>query len=61
VSGILLNALLIYLVLKSADWIKEKVGIVGITLMERIFGIILIAIGMKIFISNFVLSIKTLI
>ena len=61
VSGILLNALLIYLVLKSADWIKEKVGIVGITLMERIFGIILIAIGMKIFISNFVLSVKTLI
>lgn len=60
VIGILLNAIVIYLVLKSADWIKEKVGIVGITLMERIFGIILIAIGMKILINNLVLSIQTL-
>ena len=60
VIGILLNAIVIYLILKSANLIKEKVGIVGITLMERIFGIILIAIGMKILINNLVLSIQTL-
>lgn len=60
IIGILLNSILIYLILKSADWIKDKVGLVGITLMERVFGIILIAIGMKILINNLVLSIKSI-
>lgn len=56
--AIVLNAVIIYLVLKGADWIKNKMGIVGITVMERIFGIILIAIGMKILIKNLLLSIE---
>ena len=60
IIGILLNSILIYLILKSADWIKDKVGLVGITLMERVFGIILIAIGMKILINNLVLSIQSI-
>lgn len=57
VSGIILNALVIYIFLKSADWIQEKLGIVGITIIERIFGILLIAIGMKMLINSLVLSI----
>ena len=57
VSGIVLNALVIYTFLKSADWIQEKLGIVGITIVERIFGILLIAIGMKMLINSLVLSI----
>jgi len=60
IIGILLNSFVIYLVLKSADWIKDKMGIVGITLMERIFGIILIAIGMKMLINNLVISIQSI-
>lgn len=55
--AIILNALVIYLVLKSADWIKNKVGVTGITITERVFGIILIAIGMKILLQNLLLSI----
>ena len=58
VVAIILNTIIIYSVLKSADWIKEKVGTVGITIMERVFGIILIAIGMKILIQNLLLSIQ---
>jgi len=57
VSGIVLNAVVIYIFLKSADWIQEKLGIVGITIIERIFGILLIAIGMKMLINSLVLSI----
>jgi len=57
VSGIILNALVIYIFLKSADWIQEKLGVVGITIIERIFGILLIAIGMKMLINSLVLSI----
>ena len=57
VSGIILNALVIYIFLKSADWIQKKLGVVGITIIERIFGILLIAIGMKMLINSLVLSI----
>lgn len=57
ISGIILNAVIIYVFLKSAGWIQRKLGIVGITIVERIFGILLIAIGMKMLINSLVLSI----
>ena len=57
VLGIILNAIVIFVFLKSADWIQDKLGVVGITIIERIFGILLIAIGMKILINSLVLSI----
>lgn len=57
ISGIILNSIVIYIFLKSASWIQEKLGVVGITILERIFGILLIAIGMKILINSLVLSI----
>lgn len=58
VVAIVLNSIVIYLVLKGADWIKKKMGTTGITIMERVFGIILIAIGMKILLQNLLLSIQ---
>lgn len=61
ISGILINTVVIFAVLKSADWLKSKIGIMGLTLMERIFGIILIAIGMKMFIYNLIMSIDEVI
>lgn len=61
ISGILINAIVIFFVLNSASWLKEKLGIVAITLMERVFGIILIAIGMKMFIYNLIMSINEVI
>lgn len=57
VFGIVLNSLVIFGFLKSADWLQEKLGVVGIMIIERIFGILLIAIGMKILINSLVLSI----
>ena len=57
ILGIILNAIMIYVFLKTAPWIQRKLGIVGITIMERVFGILLVAIGMKILINSLVLSV----
>ncbi len=57
ILGIVLNAIMIYVFLKAAPWIQNKLGIVGITIMERVFGILLVAIGMKILINSLVLSV----
>jgi multiple antibiotic resistance protein len=58
VVAIFANAIAIYAFLKSADYIQRKLGKVGLTIMERVFGIILIAIGMKILINALVLSVN---
>jgi len=58
IPAILINSVVIFVVLKSASWIQSKVGLMGITIMERVFGIVLIAIGMKILIQNLILSIN---
>lgn len=58
VPAIVINSIVIYVVLKSASWIQLKIGQVGITIMERVFGIVLIAIGMKILLQNLILSIN---
>lgn len=58
VVAIIANSVAIYTFLKSADWIQRKLGKVGLTIMERVFGIILIAIGMKILINAVVLSVN---
>lgn len=57
ILGIILNAIMIYIFLKTAPWIQNKLGVVGITIMERVFGILLVAIGMKILINSMVLSV----
>lgn len=61
VVGILLNAIIIFVVLKAAKWIEKVIGDNGIMLIERIFGIILIAIGMKMLITNLVFSIDSVV
>lgn len=58
IVAIIANSIAIFIFLKSADWIQRKLGKVGLTIMERVFGIILIAIGMKILINALVLSIN---
>ena len=57
ITGIILNSIVIFVFLKSADWIQNKLGVVGIKIIERVFGILLIAIGMKILVNSLVLSI----
>lgn len=52
--GILLNLLLVYSVLKASNWIEQKIGRGGEAILRKVFGIILLAISIKIFQTNLV-------
>ena len=52
VVAILLNCLLVYIVLKSAKWLEEKVGTSGINVLRKVFGVIVLAIAVKLFSEN---------
>jgi multiple antibiotic resistance protein len=50
--GIVLNLVIIYIVLKSTNWLERKLGHTGLDVLRRIFGIILLSIAIKIFKTN---------
>jgi multiple antibiotic resistance protein len=50
--GILINCLVIYLVLKSLKWIEIALGPSGLIVVRKFFGVILLAIAVKIFTGN---------
>lgn len=52
--GILINCIVIYLVLKSLKWIEKALGPSGLAVVRKFFGVILLAIAVKIFGSNIV-------
>jgi multiple antibiotic resistance protein len=52
--GILLNCIVIYLVLKSLKWIEKALGPNGLAVVRKFFGVILLAIAVKIFGTNVV-------
>lgn len=50
--AILLNLIIVFIVLKFIPHIEKRLGINGLAVLRRIFGIILIAIAIKIFKTN---------
>ncbi|MBN9299606.1 MAG: MarC family protein [Filimonas sp.] len=50
--GILLNLFFIYFVLKSLVWLERILGDNGLNALRKFFGVILLAIAVKIFASN---------
>ena len=50
--GIFLNLIVVFVVLKSTNWLERKLGQTGLDVLRRIFGIILLSIAIKIFKSN---------
>jgi len=50
--GILINLVVIYIVLKSLKWIEHALGKAGLLAVRKFFGVILLAIAVKIFSSN---------
>jgi multiple antibiotic resistance protein len=52
-AGILINLVLIYAALRSTGWLETKLGPGGLNVLRKIFGIILLAIAIKLFKSNF--------
>ncbi|MFN4146669.1 MAG: MarC family protein [Runella sp.] len=49
IIGIIINLIFIYLVLRSSAWIERQLGAAGMDILRKIFGIILIAIAIKLF------------
>jgi multiple antibiotic resistance protein len=47
--AIILNIAFVYLVLRMSGWFERKLGKSGIAIIEKVFGIILLAIAVKLF------------
>ena len=52
IIGIVLNLILVYIVLKKSDVIERVLGKAGISVIRKVFGIILLAIAVKLFTTN---------
>jgi multiple antibiotic resistance protein len=55
VAGILINLVFVYAVLRSSVWIETKIGNAGTDVLRKVFGLILIAISVKLFKTNLLL------
>jgi multiple antibiotic resistance protein len=51
-TGILINLVIVYITLKSLDIIKRVLGDAGLLAVRKFFGVILLAIAVKIFSTN---------
>jgi multiple antibiotic resistance protein len=51
-AGILINLVIVYIVLKSLNYIEKLLGPGGLLAVRKFFGVILLAIAVKIFSSN---------
>jgi len=52
ILAIVINMILVYFVLKSSEKIQKFLGSQGINILRKVFGIILLAIGIKLFTTN---------
>jgi len=52
--GILINLIAIYIVLRSINYLESKLGKSGLFVIRKFFGVILLAIAVKMFKTNFI-------
>lgn len=52
VIGIVINMVIVYFVLRSSLWIERKLGESGVMIVRKTFGVVLLAISIKLFRSN---------
>jgi len=52
ILAILVNLIVIFIVLRSLAWIERLLGKAGLMAVRKFFGVILLAIAVKIFASN---------
>ena len=52
IVAILINLVIVYLVLKYMYWLEKLLGEGGINILRKVFGVILMAIAVKLFRSN---------
>ncbi|MCS7028849.1 MAG: MarC family protein [Bacteroidia bacterium] len=52
VIGVCINMVIVYLVLRSCVWIEKVLGPSGVVVVRKTFGVVLLAIAIKLFRSN---------
>jgi multiple antibiotic resistance protein len=52
IVGIVLNTMFVYMVLKNVQWLEKLFGKTGLHILRKAFGVILLAIAIKLFRSN---------
>lgn len=60
IAAIVLNMIFVYIVLRSTDLVERIIGEGGIHILRKVFGIILLAISVKLFMTNVAIQIHTL-
>ncbi|MGQ1909600.1 MarC family protein [Marinifilum sp. RC60d5] len=60
IIAIVLNLLFVYTVLRSTNFVEKILGEGGIHILRKVFGIILLAISIKLFMSNVAIQIHSL-
>jgi len=50
--GITINVIIVYIALRTMKYIEKALGVGGISILRKVFGIILLAIAVKIFRTN---------
>ncbi len=58
VVSILINLVLVYFVLKSSKWIEKKISPATIEVLQKVFGLILLAIAIKLIKANLFIGIS---
>ena len=59
VIAILLNILFVYIILKTSDFLSQKISEETLMVLKKAFGIILLAISVKMFMTNLLYFINT--
>jgi multiple antibiotic resistance protein len=57
IVSILINLILIYVVLKSSKWLERKISPATIEVLQKVFGLILLAIAIKLIKANLLIGI----
>lgn len=59
IIAIVVNMIVVYLVLKNTERIERKLGTGGLSILRKVFGVILLAIAVKLFFTNLIPMFKT--
>jgi multiple antibiotic resistance protein len=59
ISALVLNMIFVYFTLRSTRLIERFLGPTGVAVLRKVFGILLLSIAIKLFMSNFVSSLET--
>ena len=60
ITALVLNMLCVYIVIRATDWVERKISANFIYLLRKFFGIILLAISVRLFTANFMSLIHNL-